>query len=314
MIEAADARTSFLADTELPRLIDPVQIGSLTLRNPILPASGCFGPELAELMPISELGAVVTKTVFADQRGGNPSHRLTEIPAGVVNSVGIPSLGPAGYLKKQHLKYRQLGAPVVISVGGHRPREYGWVIDELGDAGDAYELNVSCPNLEHDGRDIGADPQAVSEAVAGARRTTRRALIVKLPAMVADIADVAVAAAEAGADALCVSNSVPVLTLSRPNRKPSLGNGVGGLTGPAIKPIVTRLVWQTADAVDIPVIACGGVVDADDVLDYLSVGATAVQVGTATFSRPHAMVEIARELAARSAAKGTNLRGLWERP
>lgn len=292
-------RTSFF-DARYEHYDAPVTISGLTLANPIMPASGCFGPELATMLPIREIGAVVTKTVFAQVRGGNPVHRLTENPVGVVNSVGIPSLGPDGYLKRQHPAYRALGVPVIVSVGGHRPAEYGEVLATLGDSGDAYELNVSCPNLENGGRDIGADPDAIIASVESARRETDRPLIVKLPPMVASIADVALAAEAGGADAVCVSNSVPVLTLDRPSRLPSLGNQVGGLTGPAIRPLVSRLVWQAAEAVRIPVIACGGIVDADDVLDYLSLGAAAVQVGTATFTRPHVMVQIARDLASRS--------------
>lgn len=284
-----------------------VQIGSLRLRNPIMPASGCFGPELGRLIPSSEIGAAVTKTVFHDARGGNPVHRLTEIDAGMVNSVGIPSRGPAGYLEELHPQYVALDTPTIVSVGGHRVHEYAPLVEALGGAGDAYELNVSCPNLDREGTDIGSDPDAVLAVVRAVRAITDRPLIVKLPAMVASIAESAIAAQEGGADAIAVSNSIPSLPLDRSRgRRPALGNIVGGLSGPAIRPIVTRLVWQSARAVSIPVIACGGVETAEDALDYFSVGATAIQVGTANFARPYAMVAIARELQERCARAGVS--------
>ncbi|MGB4136965.1 MAG: dihydroorotate dehydrogenase [Microbacterium sp.] len=271
-------------------------IGDLVLRNPVMPASGCFGPELGRMIPTSEIGATVTKTVFEGERGGNPSHRLTETETGMVNSVGIPSRGPHGYLEHLHPQYEGLDAPTIISVGGHRVDEYAPLVEQLAGAGAAYELNVSCPNLDRDGEDIGADPEAVREVLRRVGRVTDKPLIVKLPPMVASIAACAAAAEDAGAAGIVVSNSMPVLALERPSRRPALGNVIGGLSGPAIRPIVTRLVWQAAAAVDIPVIACGGIEDADDVLDYLSVGAAAVQVGTASFARPYVMVEIVREL------------------
>lgn len=301
-----------------PVLTDPpavgvdlsVRIGSLVLNNPVMPASGCFGPELAPLLACQRLGAVVTKTVFAEARGGNAPHRLSEIPAGMINSVGIPSLGPTGYLQSLHPAYRALGTSVIVSVGGHREGDYAPVVAELGNAADAYELNVSCPNLDADGRDIGSDPSAIMTVVAQTRRETDRPLIVKLPPMVASIAECAGAAEAAGADAVCVSNSLPVLALDERTRRPILGNVVGGLTGPSIKPIVQRLVWQSARAVRIPVVACGGIMTADDALDYMSLGASAVQVGTATFSRPSSMVDIVDELRSRVIANGA--RGLDE--
>lgn len=181
-----------------------VHMGSLELVNPVMPASGCFGPELGALIPVHELGAVVTKTVFAHPRGGNAPHRLTETKAGMVNSVGIPSEGPHGYIQRRHSAYRAFGIPVIISVGGHRTGEYATVVSALAEAGDAYELNVSCPNLDHEGTEIGADPFAIEETVRSTRRVTNRPLIVKLPAMTASIADCARAAEAAGADAVCV--------------------------------------------------------------------------------------------------------------
>jgi dihydroorotate dehydrogenase (NAD+) catalytic subunit len=301
-----DSREQFFAAH--PRLDDGVDLsfsfGSVRLRNPVMPASGCFGPELGRLIPCEEIGASVTKTVFATPRGGNPAHRITEIRAGMVNSVGIPSRGPAGYLRHLHPEYAALGTPTIVSVGGHRPQEYAPVVAALAAAGAAYELNVSCPNLDRDGLDIGSDPAAIVEVVTSVRAETGKPLIVKLPPMVASIAECARAAEAAGADAICVANSVPVLPIEPRTQVPALGNIIGGLSGPTIRPIILRLVWLASRAVGIPVIACGGIETAEHVLQYLSVGAAAVQVGTANFARPFAMVEIVRELHARCLSAG----------
>jgi dihydroorotate dehydrogenase (NAD+) catalytic subunit len=304
-VATVDSRSAFFASRPPGGGPDlSVSIGSLTLTNPVMPASGCFGPELGRLIPVQEIGATVTKTVFATSRGGNPAHRLTEIPAGMVNSVGIPSKGPAGYLRELHPAYEGFGVPVVISVGGHRPEEYAPIIAELGDAGAAFEINVSCPNLDRNGVEIGADPDALVHVVESVRQVTDKPVIVKLPPMMSSVVECALAAEAAGADALCVANSVPALPLDRVTLRPALGNVIGGLTGPAIRPIILRLVWLTSTAVKIPVIACGGIETANDALEYFSVGARAVQVGTANFARPYAMVEIARDLAERCAAAG----------
>lgn len=304
---AGDSRSAFFADrpTSHGDVDLSVTFGSLTLDNPVMPASGCFGPELGRLIPVAEIGATVTKTVFASSRGGNPAHRLTEIPAGMVNSVGIPSKGPAGYLRDLHPAYEGFGVPVIISVGGHRPDEYAPIIAELGEAGAAFEVNVSCPNLDRNGVEIGADPDAIVQVVESVRQVTDKPVIVKLPPMASSIVECALAAEAAGADALCVANSVPALPLDPVTLRPALGNVIGGLTGPAIRPIILRLVWLTSTAVKIPVIACGGIETANDALEYFAVGARAVQVGTANFSRPFAMVDIARDLSARCAAAGT---------
>ncbi|WP_223690518.1 dihydroorotate dehydrogenase [Leifsonia poae] len=307
--EFRSSRSDFFAAAGTPTdAVDlSVTIGGVRFANPVMPASGCFGPELGRLIPVEELGAVVTKTVFAEPRGGNPAHRLTELAAGMVNSVGIPSEGPAGYLRRLHPRYEELGVPVVISVGGHRTPEYADIIRELDGAGTAYELNVSCPNLDSEGTDIGSDPSAIESAVGAARAATTKPLIVKLPAMMSSVADCARAAEAAGADAICVSNSIPVLAIDPRTRRPAIGNTIGGLTGPNIRPIVSRLVWLSARSVAIPVVACGGIQTAEDALDYLSLGAAAVQIGTANFARPWVMVEIARRLSVLSPKLGAHV-------
>ncbi|QUW17828.1 nitronate monooxygenase [Agrococcus sp. Marseille-Q4369] len=277
-----------------------VTIGDLTLASLVMPASGCFGPELGRLISVEEIGASVTKTVFAEQRGGNPIDRVSELPVGMINSVGIPSYGASGYLSGLREEYAELGVPSIVSVGGHRVTEYAPLVEAIGDGNaSAFELNVSCPNLDAQGADIGADPHNVAQVVQAVRRVTTRPILVKMPSMLSSIADCAIAAEAAGADAVCVANSVPVLPLHERERRFALGNRIGGLSGPSIKPIVSRHVWLSAQAVSIPVVACGGVSNADDALDYLALGAKAVQVGTANFGNPMAMVQIARDLRAR---------------
>ncbi|MFI7363752.1 dihydroorotate dehydrogenase [Streptomyces sp. NPDC050149] len=274
-----------------------VDIGRLTLANPVMPASGCFGPELGGLMPVGSLGAVVTKTLFADQRSGNPAHRLTESAHGMLNSVGIPSPGTAGFKRDVLPAYRAFGVPVVASVGGLTVDEYWRVVDELADAdADALEVNVSCPNLEHGGLAIGTDAAAVERVVTGIAARTSIPLLVKLTPNVTSIGDVARAAEYAGATAVTVCNTFPGMAIDIRSRRPVLGNGIGGLSGPAVKPLALRLVWQAASAVDIPVVGCGGIGTARDVVEFLLAGATAVQVGTATFTHPYAMAEIVRDL------------------
>lgn len=312
--------TSMLGDLDAVAPTDAVtetdavltaRIGDLVVSPLVMPASGCFGPELGRLIPVREIGASVTKTVFADQRAGNPTNRVSEISVGMINSVGIPSYGASGYLSTLHHQYVELGIPTVVSVGGHRVPEYAPLVQEIGDDhAAAFELNVSCPNLDAHGDDIGSDPGNVAEVVRQVRAVTARPILVKLPSMLSSITDCAVAAEAAGADAVCVANSVPVLPLDPRTRRFPLGNLVGGLSGPTVKPIVSRLVWLSAQAVRIPVVACGGVSDADDVLDYLALGASAVQVGTASFGNPLAMVQIAREL--RRRARSAEARTLEE--
>ncbi|MEV8311738.1 dihydroorotate dehydrogenase [Streptomyces flavidovirens] len=275
-----------------------VSLGPLRLQSPVMPASGCFGPELGSLLPVGELGAVVTKTLFADRRSGNPSHRLTESADGMLNSVGIPSPGTSQFKRQVLPKYRVFGVPVVVSVGGLTVEEYWQVTDELADARfEALEVNVSCPNLEHGGLAIGTEASAVEHVVSGVVSRTSVPILVKLTPNVTSIGDIARAAERAGAAAVTVCNTFPGMAIDVPTRRAVLGNGVGGLSGPAVKPMALRLVWQAASAVGIPVIGCGGISTARDVVEFLLAGASAVQVGTATFTRPYAMARIQRDLA-----------------
>jgi dihydroorotate dehydrogenase (NAD+) catalytic subunit len=302
-----DDRDRLFADDRAAAVDLSVALGPLALANPVMPASGCFGPELAPLLPVRELGAVVTKTVFAQPRSGNTAHRLAESAQGMLNSVGIPSPGSARFVHEVLPRYREFGVPVVVSVGGLTEREYWQVTEELADtAFDALEVNVSCPNLEHGGLAIGTAPRAVERVVAGVAKRSSRPVIVKLTPSVTSIGDIAKAAEAAGATALTVCNTFPGMAIDIVTRTTVLGNGTGGLSGPAVKPLALRLVWQAAAVVDIPVIGCGGISTARDALEFLIAGASAVQVGTATFTRPHAMAEIVRQLADECAALGVS--------
>lgn len=285
-------RRSAVDVARLDRADLSVELGGLQLSNPVMPASGCFGPELAPLLDSAGLGAVVTKTVFALERSGNPAHRLTETDSGMLNSVGIPSPGAEGFRVGLLRRYQQLGPPVVVSIGGLYIEEY-WEIAEALDGEDvaAFEVNVSCPNLEHGGITIGSSADMIGEVVAGVRERVEQPLWVKLTPTVVAIGEVARAAEAAGAAAITVCNSFPALAVDAFTRRSVLGKG-GGLTGPAVKPLALRLVRDAAAAVDIPVIGCGGITSAIDVVEFMIAGASAVQVGTATFTRPDAMAQI----------------------
>lgn len=270
-----------------------VRIGDLVLANPIMPASGCFGPELAAVIPLERLGALVTKTIFAGIRSGNPAHRLAETPHGMLNSVGIPSPGIANFRSEVLTRYRSFGVPVIVSIGGLAVHEYFDVTQALADDDfAAVEVNVSCPNLEAGGLAIGADPLLVEQVTRGVVARTGRPAIVKLTPNVSSIGELAAAAEAGGACAVTVANTFTGMAIDHQTRRPVLGNNVGGLSGPAIKPLALRQVWEAARYVTIPVIGCGGISNAADAAEFLLAGATAVQVGTATFSRPDAMITI----------------------
>ncbi|MGO1974194.1 MAG: dihydroorotate dehydrogenase [Propionibacteriaceae bacterium] len=276
-----------------------VDLNGVTLANPVMPASGCFGPSLGELVDLSRLGAVVTKTVFAPIRSGNPAHRLTETADGMLNSVGIPSPGIDGFRRDVLPAYQRSGAPVVISIGGLSVRDYLEVAEGLAGAEfAALEVNISCPNLEHGGLEVGSDPEQVRQVIAGVVARTDRPVFAKLTPNVTRITEIAIAADEAGARGLTVANTVAGMAIDIHRRRPVLGNGVGGLSGPAIKPLAVRMVHEVAGVTQLPIIGCGGITTAADVAEFLIAGASAVQVGTATFTQPDAMITILDELPA----------------
>jgi dihydroorotate dehydrogenase (NAD+) catalytic subunit len=278
-----------------------VQIGALRLRNPILAASGTFGygVEFAHLVDLNRLGGVVVKGLSLEPIEGAPPPRLCETPSGMLNAVGLQNVGVRAFITEKLPALRRYDTAVLANVFGACLEDYAEVIRILEDAEGlaGYELNISCPNVKKGGMQFGNDPAQVSEVVAAARKAAvRRPLWVKLSPLVADIGLIARVAQDAGADALTVANTYPAMAVDTRTLKSRLGNLTGGLSGPAIKPITLRLVWEAKRAVKIPVIGLGGVETVEDVLEYLSVGASAVQVGTASFADPRASERLASAL------------------
>jgi dihydroorotate dehydrogenase (NAD+) catalytic subunit len=278
-----------------------VQIGALRLRNPILAASGTFGYglEFAHLVDLNRLGGLVVKGLSREPIEGAPPPRLCETPSGMLNAVGLQNIGVRAFVAEKLPTLRKYDTAVFANVFGYCLDDYVEVIRILEDAEglSGYELNISCPNVKKGGMQFGNDPGQVAEVVATVRRASvQRPLWVKLSPLVADIGLIARAAEEAGADALTVANTFPAMAIDLRTRKSRLGNLTGGLSGPAIKPITLRLVWEAKKAVRIPVIGLGGIETVEDVLEYLSVGASAVQVGTASFADPRASEHLARAL------------------
>jgi dihydroorotate dehydrogenase (NAD+) catalytic subunit len=286
------------ADTSSPGSRPPgvdlsLQIGTLRLKNPIIAASGTFGYglEFAHLVDLNRLGGFVVKGLSLQPIEGAPPPRLCETPSGMLNAVGLQNVGVRAFVADKLPLLSKYGTAVLANVFGCTVDEYVEVIRVLEGAEGlaAYELNISCPNVKRGGMQFGGDPSLVSEVVEAARKVAaRRPLWVKLSPLVADIGLIARSAEQAGADALTVANTYPAMAVDTRSTKSRLGNLTGGLSGPAIRPITLRLVWETKKAVKIPIIGLGGVENAEDVLQYLSVGASAVQVGTASFADPRA--------------------------
>jgi dihydroorotate dehydrogenase (NAD+) catalytic subunit len=277
-----------------------LNVGALRLTNPILAASGTFGygVEFAHLVDLNRLGGIVVKGLSLEPMAGAPAPRLCETPSGMLNAVGLQNVGVRAFVAEKLPALRQYRTAVIANVFGYTVEEYVGVIRILEDAEGlaAYELNISCPNTAHGGIQFGSDPQMVSEVVYAARQAGRRPLWVKLSPNVTDIAVIARAAEEAGADALTVANTYQAMSIDILTRRSRLGRANGGLSGPAIKPITLRLVYEARRAVKIPIVGLGGVEKADDVLEYLIAGASAVQVGTANFSQPTACLGILDQL------------------
>ena len=273
-----------------------VRIGTIELANPIIAASGTFGYglEFAHLADLNRLGGFVTKGLSAKPMAGAPAPRLAETAAGMLNAVGLQNIGARAFVAEILPSLRSYRTVVVANVFGSTVGEYVEVIRVLEDSEGvaAYELNVSCPNTDEGGREFGIEPGLTAKLVEDARRASRRPLWVKLSPLVTDIRLIARAAEQAGADALTVANTFPAMAVDIRTRKSRLGRPSGGLSGPAIKPLTLKLVYETCQAVGIPVIGVGGIETAEDVLEYMLAGASAVEVGTAHFVNPRAGVEL----------------------
>jgi dihydroorotate dehydrogenase (NAD+) catalytic subunit len=270
-----------------------VRIGNLTLANPVMPASGTFAEGLDKVMDFNRLGAFVTKTITRELRVGNPLPRVVERAGGLINSIGIPSKGVPYFLEHTLPYYAGYRPPLVVSISAPTAEDFAQLAAEMSIPGvDVIEANISCPNIEEDGKAFAMRASSTESVVRLLRAATPRPLWVKLTPNTGELPEVARAAEAAGADALVVANTILAMAIDLETFKPCLGNIMGGLSGPAIKPIVLRQVYQCARTVKIPVIGCGGISTTEDAIEYMLAGAAAVQIGTATFVQPAAMTTI----------------------
>jgi len=267
-----------------------VQIGSLRLANPLMAASGCYGygVEYADAVDLSSLGAVVSKGLFLKPREGHPPERIVETPSGMLNAIGLQGIGVHRYIAEKLPELRRLGATNVINICGSTLDEYVELARILSDADGvhALELNISCPNIKEGGITFGCSLHGTFDVVSAVKKVTRLPVIPKLTPNVTDVASIAKAAEDAGADAVSLVNTFLAMAIDVETRRPKLSNIVGGLSGPAIRPIAVRMVYECRRAVKIPVIGMGGIASATDALEFMIAGATAVQVGTANFVDP----------------------------
>ncbi|HNY41245.1 MAG TPA: dihydroorotate dehydrogenase [Bryobacteraceae bacterium] len=273
-----------------------VKIGTLTLQNPVTVASGTFGygAEYSQLIDLNQLGAVVVKGIRLGPVRGNPTPRTFEVTSGLINAIGLQGPGVDGFIRKFWPFLKELKVPAIINIWGTTVEEYAEVarrFDALGGVG-ALELNVSCPNIKEGGAQFGTDVKLLSQVVGACRKVTELPLITKLSPNVVSIAPYAKAAEAAGCDALSIMNSFPAMAIDIKTRRPRLANVTGGLTGPCIKPIAIKLVWEAAKAVKIPIIGMGGIQSAADAIEFLMAGATAVAVGTANFYEPQTALQV----------------------
>ncbi len=278
-----------------------VSFAGIALKNPVIAASGTFGYgiEFEDVVHLDKLGGFVVKGLSKESMAGNPPPRLYETPAGMLNAIGLQNIGARAFVDEKLPKLRELKNIVVFAnVFGYTREDYERTIQILNEAEGiaAYELNVSCPNTAHGGMQFGSDPRSLDDVVRLARRTSQRPLIVKLSPNVTSIAQMARVAEEAGADAISLVNTFVAMAIDAETRKPRIANVTAGLSGPAIKPIALRMVYDAAKAVKIPVIGMGGISTAVDVVEYMLAGATAVEIGTASYWDPVATEKIVAEL------------------
>src|SRR5438105_1832565 len=267
-----------------------VQIGSLTLKNPLIAASGCFGygVEYADIVDLASLGGVAVKGLFLNEREGHPAPRIVETPAGMLNAIGLQGIGVHRFVDEKLPELRARRATVIVNICGTTLDEYVEVARILSDAEGVagLELNISCPNIKEGGITFGCSLEGTFEVVSAVRKVTRLPIIPKLTPNVTDVASFAKQSEDAGADAVSLVNTFLAMVIDVESRRPGISNIVGGLSGPAIRPIAVRMVYECRQAVKIPIIGMGGIADARDVLEFMIAGADAVQVGTANFVDP----------------------------
>jgi len=275
-----------------------VEIAGIKMRNPVMTASGTFGygQEFAGYMDLESIGAMITKGLSLKPKAGNNTPRIVETPGGMLNAIGLQNVGIDAFISAKLPFIRKVNTPVIVNLYGNSLEEYGELaakvdgIEEIA----GIEVNISCPNVKHGGIVFGTDPVAAAEVVSLVRRSTKKPLIVKLSPNVTDVVTMARACVDAGAESISLINTLTGMAIDLNSRRPALANITGGLSGPAIKPVALRMVWQVARAVKVPVIGIGGIISATDALEFILAGATAVEVGTASFLTPAASQDIAR--------------------
>jgi len=268
----------------------------LLLANPVMTASGTFGygTEYSHLFDIQKLGAIVCKGTTFEPRDGNPQPRLAETASGLLNSIGLQNIGIKSLIKEKAPVWASWRVPVIVNIAGETIDDYAKLAAELdGVAGiSAIEVNISCPNVKAGGAEFGVKPESAAEVIVVVKAATSLPLLAKLTPNTSDIAKVAIAVAEAGADAISLINTLKGMAIDIAKRRPLLGNITGGLSGPAIKPVALHMVYEVAGAVEVPVVGCGGITTANDAIEFIMAGASAIQVGTASFANPRAPLDI----------------------
>lgn len=277
-----------------------VEIAGIKMRNPVMTASGTFGygEEFADYMDLESIGAMITKGLSLKPKAGNNTPRIVETPGGMLNAIGLQNVGIDAFIAKKLPFLRTVNTPVIANLYGNSLEEYGELaarIDGIPEVA-GVEVNISCPNVKQGGIVFGTDPAAAAQVVSLVRRSTSKPLIVKLSPNVTDIVSMAKACVDAGAESLSLINTLTGMAIDLQKRRPVLANITGGLSGPAIKPVALRMVWQVARAVKVPLIGIGGIMNATDALEFILAGATAVQIGTANFLTPSASQQIAAEM------------------
>lgn len=296
-----DKTANKLTDVQAPNRLE-VKLPGLTMKNPVMPASGCFGfgKEYAQFYDLGVLGAIAIKATTVEPRYGNPTPRVAETPSGMLNAIGLQNPGLDSVMNRELPWLDKYDVPIVANIAGTEMDDYVEVAERISDAPNvhALELNISCPNVKKGGIAFGTIPSVAAELTRRVKDVAKKPVYVKLSPNVTDIVEMAEAVEAAGADGLAMINTLLGMRLDLRTRKPILANGAGGLSGPAIKPVAIRMIYQVSQAVSIPIIGMGGIQSAEDVLEFLMAGATAVAVGTANFVDPYACPTIIEELPA----------------
>jgi dihydroorotate dehydrogenase (NAD+) catalytic subunit len=285
-----------------------IKIGSMEMKNPVTVASGTFGygPEYADLVDLNKLGAITVKGICPEEHVGNPTPRTFETRGGMINAIGLPGPGAKGFIEKYVPFLKQYDTPVIVNIWGKGKDDYGTVIEMLDDEDtvSAYEINLSCPNVKEGGAAFGTDVDSFSSVIDLVRAKTQKPIIPKLAPNVPNIAAFAKAAENCGADAISIMNTMPAMAINIDTLEPEIANKFGGLSGPPIKPIAIKLVFDAAQAINIPIIGMGGIFDPEDAIEFMIAGATSVAVGTANFVDPTTIERVIEGIEQYLTAKG----------